>query len=359
MKFESEIIEGEGYHELVELFFQRKWTDGLPVVPPTEEKVEELIRFVGRDPKEVLGEIPPYNGLATIEKIAVNSVMAGCLPEYFPVVIAAVEAMLDPKHNLNGTQVTQSGVEPLLIVNGPIVKQLGINYGDSVFGRGSRANGTIGRAIRLILWNLGQNFPGEPDRSTFSHPGSWSFCIAEDEDSSPWEPLHVERGLPSGSNAVTVFACEAPHPTMAHGTVRQILSSICEAIASPGSSTYVFLGGGNEILVTISALNAEQFRREGWSKMDVKQYIWEHTKVPFGKIENTGMLAPAELGGSNFADFLWPKWVDRSSPESTIPATLMPNDIHVMVCGGRGSWCAVCHGWGYGGLAVTREVRIP
>jgi len=359
MKLQSEIVEVGGYHEAVELFFQRRWSDGLPIVPPTEEKVTEMLRYVGRDPQEVLGEIPPFNGVATIEKLAINSVMAGCLPQYFPVVIAAVEAMLDPKHNLNGTQTTQSGTEQLIIVNGPIVKQIGINYGDSVFGRGFRANGTIGRAVRLILWNLGRNFPGDPDRSTFSHPGSWSFCIAEDEDSSPWEPLHVEKGLSPGSSGVTVFCCEAPHPTLAHGTVKQILISICGAIAGPGSSNYVFLGGGTEILVVISALNAEQFRREGWSKRDVKQYIWEHSRAPYGKIESTGMLTPTELAGSSFVDLLWPKWIDRSSPESLIPITPSPEDIHVLVCGGRGSWCAVCHGWGYGGLAVTREIKIP
>lgn len=289
MKLESEIVEVADAHEAVELFFERRWTDGLPIVPPTEEKVMEMLKYARRDPQEVLGEIPPYNGVATIEKLAINSVMAGCLPQYFPVVIAAVEAMLDPKHNLNGTQTTQSGVEQLLIVNGPIVKPLGINYGDSVFGRGFRANGTIGRAVRLILWNLGQNFPGDPDRSTYSHPGSWSFCIAEDEDASPWEPLHVEKGLLPGSSAVTVFCCEAPHPVCVHGTVKQILTAVCDAIATPGSTNYIFLGGGSEILVTISALNAEQFRREGGPKKDVKQYIWEHARVPFGKIESTGI----------------------------------------------------------------------
>ena len=359
VQLESEIVEVADVHEVVELFFERRWTDGLPIVPPTEEKVVEMINYVGRDPQEILGEIPPHNGIATIEKLAINTVMAGCRPQYFPVVIAAVEAILDPKHNLNGTQTTQSGVEQLLIVNGPVVKELAINYGDSVFGRGFRANGTIGRAVRLILWNLGRNFPGDPDRSTHSHPGSWSFCIAEDEDASPWGPLHAEKGFPPESSAVTVFCCEAPHPALAHGTVNQILKSVCGAIASPGSGNYLWLGGGSEILVTISALNAEQFRREGCSKRDVKEYIWEEARVSYGKIASTGMLSLPELGGSNFADLLWPKWIDRTSPESLIPVTLSPDDIHVVVCGGQGSWCTVCHGWGYGGIAVTREVKTP
>lgn len=358
MELKSERIDVANALEAVELFFQRRWTDGLAIVPPTEEKVEAMVRYSGRDPGELLGEIPPYRGIATIEKLAINSVMAGCLPEYFPVVIAAVEALLEPEANLNGIQTTQSSVEPLIIVNGPIAKKLEVNATLGVFGRGYRANGTIGRALRLILWNLGRNFPGEPDRSTYSHPGAWSYCIAEDEEGNPWEPLHVERGLPPGSNAVTVFSCEAPIAVSVRATAEQCLFALSEAIAYPGCNCYRFLGGGSQLLIGMTSLSAEQFHREGWSKQDIKRYIWEHARVPYWKMEKAGVLTEPDFGGSNLADLVWPKWIDRSNPDTLVPATVAPEDIHIVVCGGRSGRFVVCHGWGYGGLAVTKPIRV-
>lgn len=357
MELKSERIDVADAHGAVELFFQRRWTDGLAIVPPTEEKVQEMVRYAGRDPAEVLGEIPPYRGVATIEKLAINSVMAGCLPEHFPVVIAAVEALLEPEANLNGIQTTQSSVEPLIIVNGPIAKELGVNATLGVFGRGYRANGTIGRALRLVLWNLGRNFPGEPDRSTYSHPGAWSYCIAEDEDGNPWQPLHVERGLPVGSSAVTVFSCEAPIAVSVRGNAEQCLFALCEAIAYPGCNCYRFLGGGSQLLIGMTSLSAEQFHRENWSKADIKRYVWEHARVPYWKMERAGVLTEPDFGGSNLADLVWPKWIDRSDPNTQVPPTLSPEDIHIVVCGGRSGRFVVCHGWGYGGLAVTKEVK--
>ncbi len=357
MELKSDKVEAPGVLEAIELYFERRWTDGLVIVPPIEEKVIQMIEYVGRDPQEELGEIPPYRGIATIEKLAINSVMAGCLPEYFPIVVAAVEAMLAPKHNLNGTQTTQHGAEQLLIINGPIAKKLGINSGDSVFGRGFRANGTIGRAIRLVLWNLGRNFPGEADRSVYSHPGSWSYCIAENEDASPWEPLHVERGLPPGTSAVTVFCCEAPHGVVSLGTPQQILDSISDTMATTGSMNYFTVGGESETLVTISAINAEAFRKEGWSKKDVKKYIWEHARLPVGKLEKTGVIVETGARGRSWADIFWPKWIDRSDPNTLVPPTARLEDIHLVVCGGMGYHSTICPGWGFGGCAVTKEIK--
>lgn len=356
MNFKSEVIEVADEQSANELFFERRWSDGLPVVPPTEKAVADMIDYVKRNPQETLGEIPPYGGLATIEKLAINSVMAGCRPEYFPVVIAAVEACLDPKHNLNGTQTTQDGAEQLIIVTGPIAKKLGINSGDGCFGRGYRANGTIGRALRLVLWNLGRNFPGDPDRSTFSHPGAWSFCIAENEDASPWEPLHVERGLPAGSSAVTVFQCEAPHPFLTHSLAKNMLFCACEALQNVGSGNRVFFYEG-EILLVIGALAAEQFGRERWSKKDIKRYVWDHARVPYWKVEKAGVLTMSER--SNAGDVWWPKWLDRSDPNTLLPITATPDDIHVICAGGRGAWSAICEGWGLGGRAVTKEIKLP
>jgi hypothetical protein len=358
MELKSEFIEVSDSLGAVEVFFDRRWTDGLAIVPPTEQKVIQMIEYVGREPQESLGAIPPFLGEATIEKLAINTVMAGCLPEYFPVVIAAVEAMLDPKHNLNGTQTTQGCAEQLLIVNGPIVKKLGINAADGVFGRGYRANGTIGRAIRLILWNLGRNFPGEVDRSVLSHPGAWSYCIAENEAMSPWEPLHVERGFPPGSNAVTVFCCDAPHITNTFGTAEQVMRAICEATVNAGAGNYLFLHDTSELGVAISPLHAELLNREGWTKQRVKEYIWENARVSVKRLFDTGLPTAPHGGGSSGAE-RWPSWIDRTNPDFMVPPTVDPAAIHVVVCGGRGPISAILHGWGHGGGAITRGIHVP
>ncbi|MGH7645265.1 MAG: hypothetical protein ACREMR_06735, partial [Gemmatimonadales bacterium] len=194
MKLVSETLSIDDYEQAVELFFERGWTDGLPVVLPTRPRVEAMIAYVGRDPQESLGPVPPKGGEATIEKLAINAAMGGCRPEHFPVVLAAIEAMMDPAHNLNGVSQTTHMCVSLIIVNGPIARELGFNSRDGVFGNGYRANAAVGRAVRLALWNLGGAVPWDTDKSTLSHPGEYAFCIAEEEKDNPWQPLHVERG---------------------------------------------------------------------------------------------------------------------------------------------------------------------
>lgn len=347
MRFLSEGIDVADYHAAVELFFERGWTDGLAVVPPTEGLVEVMVRASGRDPQEEVGEIPPALGIATIEKLAINSVMAGCRPEYFPIIIAAVEAMLEPEHNLNGVQTTTHCCVPLVIINGPIAGELKFNAGDGVFGGGYRANGTVGRAVRLILWNLGGNIPGEVDKSTQAHPGKWSYCIAEKEDANPWEPLHVERGVSQGKNAVTVFSCEAPHSVLCYGTVKQMLLSLVSSLTSLGSNNVHAMG---ETLVVLNPWQARQFDKEGWSKQDIKMYLWEHARAPVGQIKAADAIG---MGGQ-----FWPKWVDIENPNFLVPVTARPEDIHLMVAGGDTYFAAVCPGWGgLGGFAVTKEVN--
>ena len=180
------------------------WTDGLPIVPPTDDAVAEFLCWTDRDPREVLGVLPPRQGEATVEKIAINAVMAGCKPEYLPVVITAIEALADPLFNLDSVQATTHPVAPLIVVNGPIGRELGINAGYNAFGQGFRANVTIGRAVRLVLRNLLEVRPGELDRSTLGHPGKLTWCVAEDEEGGvPWRPLGSERGIPAGVSSVS------------------------------------------------------------------------------------------------------------------------------------------------------------
>src|SRR5215510_10886474 len=208
----SNIIEVEDSLEAVNDWFCReKLSDGLPIVPPTAERVERMLDGIKRDPQEVIGSIPPKWAPATVEKLAINAVMAGCLPEYLPVIIVAVEAVLEDKFNLYGIQSTTHPCAPLLILNGPIARELGVNARYNAFGQGWRPNATIGRAIRLILLNVGGGVPGVLDRATQGQPSKYSYCIAENEAENPWEPLHVERGYAIDESTVTVSGAEGPH----------------------------------------------------------------------------------------------------------------------------------------------------
>ena len=193
-------------------FYEQGWTDGLPIIPPTPERVERMLAGMPwRDPDDVIGVVPPAMGLATLRNIAVNAVMAGCRPAYLPVIVAALSAVLEKAYGLAHRQTTTHAGAPLLIVNGPIVRELGLNYGNGVFGPGWRANATIGRGLRLALVNLGGAVPAEVDFCQHGHPGKYTYCIAEHEAANPWEPLHVERGFKADDSVVTVVNAEAPH----------------------------------------------------------------------------------------------------------------------------------------------------
>src|SRR5690242_4300099 len=194
----------------IESLFARGVTDGLPGVPPTPARVAAALAAVGRAADEVIAEVPPRFGRATVQKIAINAVIAGCRPEYVPVVIAAVEAMCDERFCLLGVSGTTDAVAPFVIVNGPIRVALQINSGAGVFGPGWRANATIGRAVRLCWVNIGGAAPGVISMSTFGGPGRYTYCIGENEEASPWEPLHVEHGYGAGESTVAVMAAEAP-----------------------------------------------------------------------------------------------------------------------------------------------------
>ena len=199
----------QAFHETIESFYDKGWTDGLPVIPPTQDTVERMLETVHRDPTEALGEVPPRNGVATVEAVAANAVMAGCRPEYFPVVLAAVEAILEEPFNLNGVQATTNAAAPLTIISGPIVQELNVNSGTNVFGHGYRANATIGRAVRLVMVVIGGGYPETGDKAPLGQPGKFSYCIAE-SPAIPWEPLHVERGLAPGESGVTVIGVDGP-----------------------------------------------------------------------------------------------------------------------------------------------------
>ena len=222
--------------DLVEWYFEQGWTDGLPVVPPTREAIDAVVAMLGGDPDLVECRVPPRLGNLTREVLAINLVMAGCKPEYAPVVRAALLALTMPAFNLNGVQATTHMAAPLLIVNGPEARRIGMNGGVNAFGSGNRANATIGRAIRLVLLNVGGGVPGDLDKSTLGHPGKYTYAVAENEADSPWAPYHVEKGFSPENSTVFVIAAEPPHSVTNHvaDDPEGILDSICSAMSTDG-----------------------------------------------------------------------------------------------------------------------------
>jgi hypothetical protein len=333
----------------IEHCYAQGWTDGLPVIPPTEQRVQRLIDYVRREPSEVVGVIPPARGVATIEKVAINAAMAGCLPEHFPVVLAALEAMLDPVFNLNGVQATTHMCAPLVVVSGPAVRALGFNSREGVFGGGWRANAGVGRAVRLVLWNIGGGKPGVNDKATFGHPGKYAFCIAEDPELCPWPPLHAERGVPAGESAVTVFACEGPHniSDYRNDTPEGILAVIADSLSTLGNNV---MDHGGQMLVCLGQEHTRVVAREGWSRADVRRFLFERARRPMADLLRSGRGTARE----------WPPGFDASDPAALAPVVNSPDDFLVTVAGGPGPHSVACPGWGhYGGFFVTRRIALP
>ena len=318
----------------------RGWSDGLPAVPPTPERVERMLAGADRAAGFELGVMPPKHGVVTVEAIAVNAVMAGCRPEHFAVVLTAIEAVLDPAFNLFAVQSTTHPCSPLIIVNGPIAAELGVNSRYGAFGPGHRANATIGRAMRLALLNVGGASPGVLDRSTQGQPSKYSFCIAENEAESPWEPLHIERGCQLGHSAVTVVGCENPHNINDHVSTAAegILVTIAGSLADMGSNN-AYLHGGP--LLALGPEHAAILGNEGLSKDDIRRYVYEHARVPSEIWERGGMAGMLD-----------------SPPATTdsMPIISRPEDLIVMVVGGFGRHSSWLPTFGASTQAVTRAI---
>jgi len=280
-KYASEkVTVADSVEAVNDLYIEKGWSDGLPIIPPTEPALEKMLACTKRDPSEVLAKVPPAWGVATIEKLAINAVMAGCLPEYMPVIIAAIEAMCDEKFRLGEIQPTTHPVAPLIIVNGPMAKKLNINSKAGAFGPCWRANATIGRAIRLILMNIGGAYPGKLDLATQGQPCKYTYCIAENEEDSPWEPLQVERGFPAATSTVTVVACENPHNINEHVGINgaEILTSICNAVMNTGTNNVLFQDGTP--IIALCPEHAAAIAAVGFCKQHARDYIYENSKIP-------------------------------------------------------------------------------
>jgi len=342
-----EIGDDQDVHDVL---FERGLTDGLPVVPPTEERVLRMLEGTSRDPGEVVAIVPPNLTPATVEKVAINAVMAGCKPEYLPVVLAAVEAACGEEFNMHGVLATTYFAAPLVIVNGPIRGRLGLNSGINVFGQGFRANATIGRALNLVVRNVGGGRPGEVDRATLGQPGKLTYCIAENQEASPWPPLHVERGFSPDDSTVTLFAGEAPRGIVdqTSRSARGVVKSLALAMQSVGHARWHGMG---ELVLVLSPEHVDTIARDGWSKDDVRRAICEMSSRPLSELLpdadcREGM--PARLAGS-------------ADPATVrLPKFRSPEMIHIVVAGGpAGKFSAVVGGWvagPMGSVMVTRKV---
>ena len=283
----------------IDFCYEQGWTDGLPVVPPELSRVEAMCAMEGRPPEAVLARHPATGLELTVQALAVNAVMAGCLPEYFPVLVAAFEAMENERYNFHGSTASTGGSAPLLIVSGPVVDEIGMNAGVNLFGPGNRANATIGRAVRLVLLNVFRMTPGISDKSTQGNPGKYSFCIAERADCNPWPPLAEEQGYPEGVSSVTVFAGAGFCNVENHGgnTPACILDSIADSMANCGC---ISLG---QTVVVLSPEHARIVGASGWQKSKVQEYLFEQARRPVDGMKNVGKYVEGEHKKQGLTDF--------------------------------------------------------
>jgi hypothetical protein len=342
----AEVVERITVEDDPEAIFERfageGWTDGLPIVSPTAERVARMLAGSDLDPAFSLGPMPPRWGEATIAKLAVNAVMAGCKPEYFPVIVTAVKAILGKPFNLYGIQGTTNPASPVLIVNGPIAREIGVNARGNLFGQGFRANATIGRAIRLIMTTIGGGVPQQADKSTLGNPAKYTCCFAENEAQSPWAPLHVERGFDALTSTVTVFGGAAPANIIEKSkTADEMLETIARAMAVSGSNN-MFMS--QEALLVLGPEHAAIAARQGFDKERVRQTLFERARIPF-----------EQIGQSN-ADVLgvWRgNCIEDVAGRRTLRIVERPEDIVIVVAGGAGNHSASIPGW------YSRSITLP
>ena len=324
-----------------ELYQDNGWTDGLPITPPTDKLVGAFLDAAHLGPEDVVGVEPVRRRRITAEKVAIAAVMAGCRPEYMPVVLAVVRAVCAPEFGLHGTTASTGGSAQFIIVNGPIRRVIGMNATHNALANASRANATIGRTPRLLILNVLGGTPGRLDRSTLGHPGKFTFCVAEDEEDHPWTPLAVERGVPAGESAVTVLAAGSPHQLMNEWTrdPRELLETYAATMRA-NLLTYSIWPGNYAIV--IGRQHRDVLIAAGWSKRDVREYVHERARVTRGEWRSVGKGA---VVGRKAAD--------------VHPALRTPDDLLVIAAGGpAGGFGAVVPPWyAAKSLAVTVGVE--
>lgn len=319
--------------EINDYFYERGWTDGLPIIPPAEDLVVEMLAACALPGSHVLGQIPPLNGTVTVEKVAINAVMAGCKPAYFPVVLAGVRAVLQPQFNVGSITTTTGGAAPVFIVSGSIAETLSIHGGTAVFGSGHRPNATIGRAIRLTMRNLGGATAATMEKSTHGWPGKYTLCFAELQARNPWEPLHVDLGYPAAVSTVTAVAARGIH-TVVEATQESgegVLQTLVSSMTAGGISGYAFQARGASPVVVLGPEHAAEIAAAGFSRKDVKAYLFQHVRLPLGQIKGRG----------HWGTRSWPEAWEQERDDFLVPLVLSPDTFVLVVAGGDGrhsSW---------------------
>jgi hypothetical protein len=332
-KLASRRVELGSAEDVFEAMYARGWSDGLPLIPPTPDRVERMLTGTSRDPAEIMGQMPPDLVDCSVEKVAVNAVMAGCLPEYLPTVLACVEAALTDSFNMHGLAATTYFSGPVVIVNGPVRTRIGMNHGFNVLGPGNRANATIGRALNLVVRNVGGSVPGGVDRSALGSPGKYTFCFAEDEEGSSWEPLSAERGFAPGVSTVTLFAGHGPHEV--NDQRSRTPESLTRSFAAHlRTVSHVKLAGRADAIVVVSPDHARVFTEAGWSKQRVREEIAEVLTITAEELGRGGGGIEEGLG--------------RVEPGTTVTKFAEGGLYFVRAGGPAGLFSGILGGWANG-----------
>ncbi|MFH1652257.1 MAG: hypothetical protein ABID87_09200 [Chloroflexota bacterium] len=332
--------------EVFRAFYERNWTDGLPIVPPTPELVAEMLQGTSHSPGELVGELPPRGGAATVKMVAINAAMAGCRSEYLPVVLAAAEALADPVNNMAGWVTTTGANSPLLVVNGPVRDELDINSGSNALGTGHQANATIGRALNLMARNIGGAIPAVTDMTTYGAAWEYTNCLAENESALPpgWPPLNVDRGFAPGTSTVTVESINSQVDIFGHEThvFQQILDTIAASVVGINN---LGLLQGMEMVLGLNPEAAALAARDGWTKAGIRDYLYQKARQPLRDWKY--------LGDNIHARELFPE--SKTAPDDRLmPMIAAPEDVIIIVVGGPGKHSV----WWPGGQgkAVTKSV---
>jgi hypothetical protein len=349
LRREGAAVEAEDdFDAMNELLRARGWSDGLPAIPPTAERVERMLAYCDRPWDEPVARMAPRYGEATPLRLAANAVMAGCRPEYFPLLMLAVEAMCEEPFNLYAIQATTHLCAPLVVVNGAVANELDINSGHNAFGPGWQANATIGRAIRLALVNIGGAIPGSGDMSTFGAPSKFSYLAAENEAQSPWEPLHVERGLPREASAVTVVGAECPHNVNDHEsiTAEGILTTIAGTMLDTGANDVFYEA---QPLIVMGPEHAKTVAAGGFSKAEARRFLHQHAHLPLGRFSKENIDRRLRI--------TWKEQFANAGLDAPVPMVRRAEDILIAVIGGAGKHSAVINTFG-ATKAVTRPLKL-
>jgi hypothetical protein len=335
--------------DVVELFFEKGWTDGLPIVPPTPDRVAAMLDAAGALPDEVLGSVPERQRTVTAEQTAINAVMAGCRPEYFPVVLAAVECLVDPRFNANAAVTSTGGAALCVVVSGPLTTELGFNTRHNALGPGSRANATIGRAVRLVASNVLGAKTGGMDGSSVGHPGKYTLCLAEDEPPEPWPPVRVELGYERDDTTVTLVPTEGPRQVANHlnPDATGILRTFAAAMRSPATFS---VGKGGQVVLLFGPEHTTALIDQGWTKLAVREFLAQESRITPAELEAAGVLI--ETGAQHDM---------TPGLDGKLPAVASPEDILIVTAGGAGAgWSAYLPSWAprLHAQAVTRRVRV-